>query len=168
MYSARYHRRVELMQGGLADEPLREAIANSERQARRQLLLDWEQLLEEPRAARQKVVEAVRPHLRLWLKNGAGRLTYWVTQVLTGHGCFGEYLCRIGKEPTAQCRECGAASDTARHTAEECPRWANERRELAAKIGDDMSLEALLRALASGDNEHRDAVISFCSTMEQE
>jgi len=26
-----------------------------------------------------------------------------ITQVLTGHDCFGEYLCRIGKEATAQC-----------------------------------------------------------------
>ncbi|XP_020298580.1 uncharacterized protein LOC109862840 [Pseudomyrmex gracilis] len=122
MYATRYACRVELLQKGLAENNLREALANSERQARQQLLLNWEQHLDKPRAAVQEVVAVIRPHLEMWLQNGVGHLTYTVTQVLTGHGCFGEYLCRISKEPTAQCHECGAASDSVEHTVEECPR----------------------------------------------
>ncbi|XP_054000563.1 uncharacterized protein LOC128888008 isoform X2 [Hylaeus anthracinus] len=37
------------------------------------------------------------------------------------HGCFGEYLQRMGRESTAQCHHCGEEVDTARHTLEECP-----------------------------------------------
>ncbi|XP_020296398.1 uncharacterized protein LOC109861253 [Pseudomyrmex gracilis] len=147
MYSARYSRRVELLQEVVERDGLREALANAKRQAWRQLLQDWEQRLEEPRAAVQTIVQVVRPYLQMWLEQGAGRLTYRMTQVLTGHGCFGEYLCRIKKEPTAQCHECRAVSDSVRHTVEHCPQWANKRRELVAKIGADLSL-CLKRALA--------------------
>ncbi|XP_020296295.1 uncharacterized protein LOC109861174 [Pseudomyrmex gracilis] len=168
MYSARYSRRVELQREGLAGDALREALARSERQARRQLLLGWERLLSEPNVDAQEVVRVVRPHLQVWLDNGVGRLTYRVTQVLTGHGCFGEYLCRFGRESTTQCHECGAASDSVEHTVEECPRWASERRKLVANIREDLSLEGLLRALASRERDEWEAVVSFCSAvMEQ-
>ncbi|XP_020298935.1 uncharacterized protein LOC109863151 [Pseudomyrmex gracilis] len=148
MYSARYSRRVELQREGLAEDALREALARSERQARQQLLLDWEQLLSEPDVDAQEVVRVVRPHLQVWLDNGVGRLTYRMTQVLTGHGCFGEYLCRIRRESTTQCYKCGAASDSVEHTVEDCPQWAPERREQVAKIGKDLSLEAVMKVLA--------------------
>ncbi|XP_020298808.1 uncharacterized protein LOC109863041 [Pseudomyrmex gracilis] len=161
MYATRYTRRVELLQEGLAENNLREAIAYSERQARQQLLLDWEQHLDEPRAAVQEVVAVIRPHLEVWLQNWVGHLTYRVTQVLTGHGCFGEYLCRISKEPTAQCHECGAASYSVEHTVEECPRWANDRRKLVANVGGDLSLEVLFKALASGEEEKGLSVICY-------
>ncbi|XP_053990429.1 uncharacterized protein LOC128882726 [Hylaeus volcanicus] len=46
-------------------------------------------------------------------------LTYKLLCV--GHGCFGEYLQRMGRESTAQCHHCGEKVDTARHTLEECP-----------------------------------------------
>ncbi|XP_020298468.1 uncharacterized protein LOC109862745 [Pseudomyrmex gracilis] len=168
MYVTRYARRVKLLQEGLPENNLREALANSERQARQQLLLDWEQHLNEPRAAVQEVVAVIRPHLEVWLQNGVGHLTYRVTQVLTRHGCFGEYLCRIDKEPTAQCHKCGAASDSVEHTVEECPRWADDRRKLVAKVGGDLSLKGLFKPLASGEEEKWRAVVSFCSVvMEQ-
>ncbi|XP_020295620.1 uncharacterized protein LOC109860752, partial [Pseudomyrmex gracilis] len=157
MYSARYSCQVELLREGAAESVLREGLATAKRQARRQMLLDWEQHLGEPHAAAQEVVLVVRPHLKVWLENGVGHLTYRVTQVLTGHGCFGEYLSRIGKEPTTQCHQCGAASDSVEHTVEECPRWASDRRALADAIGPDLSLESLMRALASGDKDRQQA-----------
>ncbi|XP_020296131.1 uncharacterized protein LOC109861058 [Pseudomyrmex gracilis] len=163
MYSARYSRRVELQQEDLAEDALREALAESERQARRQLLFDWEQFLCEPDVDAQEVVRVVRPHLEVWLDNEVRRLAYRVTQVLTRHGCFGKYLCRIGRESTTQCHECGAASDSVEHTTvEECPRWASERRELVAKIEEDLFLEGLVKALCSREEEEWGAVVSFC------
>ena len=43
-----------------------------------------------------------------------------LTQVLTGHGCFSEYLHRIRKEATARCHHCDASVDSAQHTLEFC------------------------------------------------
>ncbi|XP_020297412.1 uncharacterized protein LOC109861964 [Pseudomyrmex gracilis] len=154
MYSAKYSRRVELLhQEGLAINTLQETLAMSKRHARRQLLFGWGQFLDEPRAAAQKVVGILRPHLEVWLEHGVGRLTYRTTQVLTGHGCFGEYLCRIGRDPTTRCYKCGAARDTPKHTVGECPRWARERQDLIVVIENNLSLEGLLRALVSRERE---------------
>ncbi|KMQ88117.1 reverse transcriptase, partial [Lasius niger] len=63
-----------------------------------------------------------------------GRMSFHLTQVLVGHGCFGEYLHKIGKELTAQCHHCDEKRDTAQHTLEFCPAWAEERRALTDKV----------------------------------
>lgn len=46
----------------------------------------------------------VREWKERWL---FGPLTFRLVQVLTGHGCFGEYLHQIGKESTEVCHHCG-------------------------------------------------------------
>ena len=48
-------------------------------------------------------------------------LTYRVTQMLTGHGCSGEYLHRIRKKATVRYHHCDASVDLAQHTLEYCP-----------------------------------------------
>ncbi|XP_020297221.1 uncharacterized protein LOC109861819, partial [Pseudomyrmex gracilis] len=96
-----------------------------------------------------------------WLDRRHGKVTYRLTQMLSGHGCFEEYLHRIGKRPTAQCRACDAASDSAQHTLEECPAWAEERRVLVASIGEDLSLPAVVRVMVGG-KENWKAVAFFC------
>ena len=92
---------------------------------------------------------------------GAKSLTFRVTQVLTGHGCFGEYLRRIGAEETTECIECGAEMDSAQHTIEECPQYQEARRDLTNVIGADLSPAALVGALL-GSESKRKAVPSFC------
>ncbi|XP_076764834.1 uncharacterized protein LOC143431782 [Xylocopa sonorina] len=63
--------------------------------------------------------ELLREALR-WVDRSHGRLTFRTTQVLTGHGCFGKYLCRIGREVTGICHHCDGLGDTAQHTPEWC------------------------------------------------
>ncbi|KMQ96922.1 reverse transcriptase [Lasius niger] len=85
-----------------------------------------------------------------------------MTQVLTGHGCFGEYLGRIQKERTTRCHHCGHERDTAQHILEECVAWAGERTELVAAVGRDLSLPAVIRAVTGNDDGWK-AFSSFCS-----
>ncbi|XP_053989925.1 uncharacterized protein LOC128882359 [Hylaeus volcanicus] len=72
-----------------------------------------------------------------------------IRHVLSEHGCFGEYLGRIGREPTTQCHHCREGQDTERHALEECPAWSAPRRVLRGIIGmdhmvaDDRSCQAL-------------------------
>ncbi|KAJ0182726.1 hypothetical protein K1T71_002095 [Dendrolimus kikuchii] len=85
--------------------------------------------------------------------------------VLTGHGCFGRYLCRIGRESSSGCQHCSASvEDTALHTLQECPAWDGERRVLGANIGPDLSLPAVVQAMVGGQPEW-DAVASFCEAV---
>jgi len=77
-------------------------------------LVAWSNWLCQSGLARRRVVEAiVQPRLADWLGWVWGELSFRVTQVLTGHGCFGSYLCRIGRERTMRCHHCGASEDLA-------------------------------------------------------
>ncbi|XP_039303495.1 uncharacterized protein LOC120357381 [Solenopsis invicta] len=96
-----------------------------------------------------------------WVGRPFGGLSYRTTQVLTGHGCFGEYLCRIKKEPTTRCHHCGAARDSAQHTLVDCPAWEELRGVLRAEIGNDLSLPAIISQMVGRESAWK-AVSSFC------
>ncbi|XP_022816825.1 uncharacterized protein LOC111349807 [Spodoptera litura] len=83
-------------------------------------------------------------------------------QVLSGHGCFGKYLCRIEREPDARCHHCvHCGEDTAQHTLAECVAWEEQRRVLTNEVGGDLSLPAVVRKMVDSA-ESWDAVVSFC------
>ena len=89
-----------------------------------------------------------------------------MVQVLTGHGCFGEYLHRIGREPLEVCHHCGAPVDSADHTLLECPAWEGARRVLIGALqldgdGGEFSLGSMVRAMLSRADKW-DAAVSFC------
>ncbi|KMQ89244.1 reverse transcriptase [Lasius niger] len=88
-----------------------------------------------------------------------GRMSFHLTQVLAGHGCFGEYLHKIGKELTAQCHHCDKERDTAQHTLEFCPAWAEERRALTDKVGNDLSLPIIVNRMVESDEAWK-AIVS--------
>jgi len=89
-------------------------------------------------------------------------VTFHLTQVLAGHSCFGDYLCRIGKEPTTQSHHCTADQDSVQHTLEFCPTWAEERWVLVSEVGADLSLGIVVAAMVSKEIAWR-AMVSFCS-----
>ncbi|XP_054002006.1 uncharacterized protein LOC128888866 [Hylaeus anthracinus] len=120
------------------------------------------QLLESG-AARKRTVAAVLPSFDAWLDRRHGRLTYRLTQVLTGHGCFGEYLHKVGAEGSPACHQCGAELDYAQHLLEECPAFSRERRALCLAIGGDPSLPAVVPAMVESER-FWNAVSSFCET----
>lgn len=90
------------------------------RQANRQdTVAMWRQKLEDPRnTVGLCTVGAILPVLEQWLSIPWGGLIFYATQVITDHGCFGQYLCRIGKEPSSDCHHCDNHNDTAQHTLE--------------------------------------------------
>nr|XP_034826642.1 uncharacterized protein LOC117984101 [Maniola hyperantus] len=134
------------------------------RQAHRQALVNWRKRLDEERNARQRIVGAILPNFEAWLGRKHGSVTFRLTQVLTGHGCFGEYLCRIGREMTPRCHHCDEDRDSAQHTLEECPTWESERCTLVGCIGRDLSPPAVIAAMLE-DNKAWRAVVSFCETV---
>ena len=112
-------------------------------------------------AAERRVVGAILPHWEQWWGSGPPELTYRATQVLTGHGCFGKYLGKIGAEHTTECHHCGAESDSAQHTLAECSAFESQRRTLIANIGDDLSPAAIIEGLLAEDGK-KEAIFSFC------
>ncbi|XP_063539376.1 uncharacterized protein LOC134748513 [Cydia strobilella] len=83
-----------------------------------------------------------------------------MVQILTDHGCFGKYLRRIEREESPMCHECGAPVDTARHTLEECPAWGPQRAILQTKVGADLSLASIVKAMLDSEEAWK-AMASF-------
>jgi len=109
----------------------------------------WEIFIGRPDAAGVKLRDAILPHLNKWMSRSWGGMTFHVTQLLTGHGCFGDFLKRIGKVDNAICPFCNLEDDSADHTVRRCPEWQRERNDLMDAIGPDITLQGIVREIVS-------------------
>ncbi|KAJ0171336.1 hypothetical protein K1T71_012886 [Dendrolimus kikuchii] len=116
-----YQWRKEALERGARPAPQETEACRSE--LRDVTMVVWKERLRHPSAG-LATIEAVRPILQDWTKRRHGTLTFRLTQVLSGHGCFGRYLCRLSREPTSGCHHCDTGDeDTALHTLQVCPAW---------------------------------------------
>lgn len=97
---------------------------------------------------------ALLPQLTRWFHRvNSMSLSYRLTQIITGHGCFSKFLYRIGKLTTTECGFCGDMEDSAQHTIESCIAWDEERRKLTNRLGEDLCLKTIFsRILENNDN----------------
>ena len=145
--------------------PLPREIAAQRTELRRDLMAAWRVRLSQPSAGHATIV-AISPLFEEWLERRHGVLTFRLTQVLTGHGCFGRFLFRIKREETPGCHHCvDRPEDTVEHTVEVCPAWAEHRRVLTEAIGGgDLSRPALVQAMVRSESAW-EAVTSFCEAV---
>ncbi|XP_033313202.1 uncharacterized protein LOC117212455 [Bombus bifarius] len=106
-------------------------------------------------------VGAVLPNWEVWRDHGGLPLTYRMTQVLTRHGAFGEFLLRIRRQVTSTCHHCEEEEDTAQHTLEFWPAWEEPRRVLRLAIGENLAPEAIVEAMLREQQKYM-AVRSYC------
>jgi len=131
---------------------------------------DWETYLQRPGLSGMRTLEAVRPHFDSWLDRRFGGLSFRMTQLLTGHGCFSSYLYRIRRSITMACFHCDANVDSAEHTLTECSAWELERRELRGKIDGDITLVNVVGSIVESEeawNAFRRFAESVMSTKEE-
>ncbi|XP_071575563.1 uncharacterized protein [Temnothorax nylanderi] len=107
----------------------------------------WAEHIRHAHLSGKRTREAIASNFDAWLDRSVGFLSFRITQILTGHGCFGSYFHRIGKEETPICRYCNLVPDTAEHTLSECNFWRFERGELTAAIGQDLSFAAVVSSI---------------------
>lgn len=108
----------------------------------------WDIHLQRPLLAGVRTRDAIQPNLNAWLDRAHGNVTFHLTQLLSGHGCFGTYLYRIGKVDSAQCEHCEERrEDSAEHTLQECNAWRQNRDALTGVIGNDLNLKTVVRAM---------------------
>ncbi|CAK9829672.1 Putative 115 kDa protein in type-1 retrotransposable element R1DM [Anthophora retusa] len=67
--------------------------------------------------------------VRVWEGRRHGKIDYYLTQFLSGHGAFNEYLYRFKKRQSPMCGVCRVQED-AEHVVLRCPRWNRERGDL--------------------------------------
>jgi hypothetical protein len=159
LLAERYKQRVEARTN---DERLAPEEWDARRQQAEKRMRDrWKIYLEETPAG-VYTIGALLPYFDEWLDRKTGFPTYRMVQVMTGHGCFGHYLHRIGREPTPVCHECGADDDTAQHTLQVCPRWVVQRNEIIWAIQSrDLSLHNIVSNMLRSEWKWR-IVEGFC------
>jgi len=109
-----------------------------------------------------KLRDALLPHFPAWANRRWGGLTFRITQLLTGHGCFGDYLLRIDKAVTALYPHCGLGDDSSSHTLESCLEWRRERVALIAVVGPNLTLSSVIGVIAT----NREAWLAFAKFAE--
>jgi hypothetical protein len=159
-YNLRVARRSALRGGEHLSPAQRKEEVRELVSLRQQVFRKWEEALGNATKG-LRAVGAIRPVLANWVDRRYGALNFRLVQVLTGHGCFGEYLHKIRKEPTTMCHQCRAPVDTADHTLAECPAWDDDRRALRGVVGGDLSLPSIIKEML-GREEAWGAVVSFC------
>lgn len=98
MYQKVYRRVRTLREQTGPEGATQREIAIIRLQERRKMNIQWQRYLSDDQESGRRVVEAVLPHLDKWVKRSRGGITFHMAQVLTNHGCFGEYLSKMGKE----------------------------------------------------------------------
>jgi hypothetical protein len=139
-----------------APQPVDQEEINNETWRRWRTHLDMED-----RTRPHRAVRAVLPNWEAWKNRRGVPLTFRMTQILTGHGVFGEFLLRIGRERTSTCHHCKQGEDTALHTLVSCPEWEEPRQILQTEIGVNITPEALVKTILGGRHGHS-AVHVFC------
>ena len=75
------------------------------------------------------------PCISTWVNRKHGELNFTLTQFLSGHGCFREYLHKVGHAESPLCPTCDQVVETAEHVVFTCPRFQSARREMMACTG---------------------------------
>ncbi|KMQ89740.1 reverse transcriptase [Lasius niger] len=97
----------------------------------------WRALLEKPNTPGEFTKLAIVPRLESWLnRDTINGMTFHLTQIFTGHGCFSKFLHMIGKKADPMCFACNMDdTDDVYHTLRECPMWDIQRLTMREKLG---------------------------------
>ncbi|KAL1448331.1 hypothetical protein WDU94_014008 [Cyamophila willieti] len=129
-------------------------------EAREETIQQWQQrwTAAEESAWTRKII----PQVREWMSRKHGHLSYHLTQILTGHGVFSQFLYKIGKSTSPGCWYC-PEEDDAEHTLFKCPRWSQIREENNRKIGLTLTpnnmIEVMLSNEAKWESTHKLAIL---------
>ena len=86
------------------------------------------------------------PQLATRLDRNRDQVGFYLTQALSGHGCFNAYLKRFKKRDDESCRYCGSLVKNGEHTLFVCARWGAEREAVDAHLTPDTMVSLMLQS----------------------
>ena len=93
------------------------------------------------------------PDIETWVTRKHGENEFHLTQFLTGHGCFGIYLFRIGRKETSTCWFCRDEQDSPEHSIIKSVRWNKESDEAHCELGVILSKENVMSEMLASEQK---------------
>lgn len=91
------------------------------------------------------------PSLVEWINRQHGGPSYYLTQMITGHGCFRKYLYKYKYEDSPECPKCRGIEEDARHVFFACPRFDLQRRKLEEDMHMAITPENLVQQMLASE-----------------
>lgn len=101
-------------------------------EARQETIGSWQKRWESGQHGRW--THKLIPDIKAWVSRTHGEVDYYLTQALSGHGCFMDFLFKRTRAETDRCLYCGE-TDTADHTLFRCNKWEGIRSKYEAETG---------------------------------
>ena len=111
---------------------------NTKRMEREETIKKWQQ--EWDGSSKGVWTRRLIKDVKCWMSRKWGQVNYFVTQCLTGHGCYKRYLYKFRRCSTPICDYCPEIDD-ANHTIFACPRWERDRVRMNIEIGLEVNAE---------------------------
>ncbi|CAB0038561.1 unnamed protein product [Trichogramma brassicae] len=115
----------------LADERVRIYQRHPEdvkEEKRRETLSKWQDRWD--RASKGRWTHRLIPNIAEWVERGHGKVNYYLTQLLSGHGYFKSHSQRYDNTLSALCPSFPTTIEDAEHVFFHCPRFYEERERL--------------------------------------
>lgn len=100
---------------------------------RRNSITRWQQQWDA--AVKGRWTHCLIPRIDVWLNRSHGEVNYYLTQMLSGHGCFRAYLHRFKHDDSPECPSCPGVTEDAEHVFFVCPRFNPQRDKLESVFG---------------------------------
>ena len=91
------------------------------------------------------------PCIEKWLNRAHGQVNYYLTQMLTGHGCHRAYLYKYKYEDSPECPSCTGLEEDAEHVFFACQRFEMLRKDLGDVIGVAVTPDNIVEIMLSSE-----------------
>ncbi|GBP43148.1 Putative 115 kDa protein in type-1 retrotransposable element R1DM [Eumeta japonica] len=102
-------------------------------------------------AAKGRCTHRLIPRIDVWINRSYGEVNYYLTHMLSGHGCFRAYLHRFKHNDSPEYRSCPGVIEDEEHAFFECPRFSQKREELKMVPNQNIQPETIVDAMLSSE-----------------
>lgn len=124
----------------------RKETGKADRQKHRETSLsNWQE--EWNKSVKGRWTHRLIPSIKDWINRPHGEVNFHMTEFLSGHGGFREYLHRIKRAASPDCPACSQVVETPEHVLFECPRFTGERQELFKHVDPGVTPDNLIETM---------------------
>ena len=93
------------------------------------------------------------PQIDRWVYRRHGKVDFYLTQFLSGHGCFRAYLHKFGHDSSPECPACTGVEEDVEHVFFHCPRFLEDRETLERALGERPSRDSIVSLMLESEEK---------------